>query len=84
MLLYRHSFTYRGLPGIGLRERHARWIPVATLLMGVAVSHGIRTVSATTATLSIVVPKPYITALTPSTILAWGSPVLTVSGGGSQ
>ena len=82
MLLYRHSSTHRGLPAIDLRKRHARWILVATLLVGVAVSHGIRTVTAATATLSIVIPKPYITALTPSTILADGTAVITVSGGG--
>ena len=58
----------------------------ATLLVAVAVlvgaSQGIRTVTATTATLSIVVPKPYITGLTPSTIQAYGTAVITVSGGG--
>ena len=61
-------------------------MPAATLLVAVAVlvgaSQGIRTVAAATATLSIVVPKPYITGLTPSTIQAYGTAVITVSGGG--
>ena len=61
-------------------------MPAATLLVAVTVlvgaSQGIRTVAAATATLGIVVPKPYITGLTPSTIQAYGTAVITVSGGG--
>ncbi|MGC8462023.1 MAG: IPT/TIG domain-containing protein, partial [Candidatus Dormibacteria bacterium] len=58
----------------------ATLLVVVTVLVGVA--QGIRAVTAATGTLSIVVPKPYITGLTPSTIQAYGTAVITVSGGG--
>lgn len=62
-------------------RRHAAWCLGTCLLSALMLAAG-SLVRANTATLSVVVPKPYITSLTPSTIRAEGTAVIAVSGTG--
>src|SRR5579884_2297922 len=60
---------------------HAAWCLGTCLLSALMLTAG-SPVHANTATLSVVVPKPYITSLTPDTIRADGTAVIAVSGTG--
>ncbi len=60
---------------------HAAWC-LGTCLLSALMLAARSPVHANTATLSVVVPKPYITSLTPNTIRAEGTAVIAVSGTG--
>lgn len=76
----RTSFA-SGVPRHEVWLRRVAWCLGTGLLSVVMLAAG-SPVRANTATLSVIVPKPYITSLTPSTIRAEGTAVVTVSGTG--
>lgn len=76
----RTSFA-SGVPRYEVWLRRVAWC-LGTGLLSVMMLAAGSLVRANTATLSVIVPKPYITSLTPSTIRAEGTAVVAVSGTG--